>query len=107
MKELCRLIDIGSCPNCGHKQFIVYHSNIDLYLTNGDGEIIDSSQISEVIQGMCIRCKAIYNMMPTVNGYIPMTKLRELFFCNRDLEYDKNKVDNYIENPMEMTKNDN
>ena len=39
----------GSCPICGHKQFIVSDISHNLYLTNRDGEIVDYNEYSIVV----------------------------------------------------------
>ena len=45
MKEMVTIIPLGSCPKCGHRQFVVSEHQINEYLTNGDGEIIDSLDV--------------------------------------------------------------
>lgn len=98
MKEMCTLLPQGSCPNCGHIQFIVYESIDTMYLTNRDGEIIDAKEVRSNISGMCIKCNKVYKMFPTREGFIPLTKLREIV-----LDYSPS-IENFenIINPMEM-----
>ena len=45
-KQMMRLIPMGSCPKCQHKQFVVYDNQSMLFLTNRDGEIIDSKDVN-------------------------------------------------------------
>lgn len=103
MKEMCTIIPRGSCPNCGHKQFVVHEFEQHLYLTDRDGEIIDSQEIDYSAAGMCVKCGRKYKMLPTHEGFIPATKLRELLFDYSPHLYIENEIKN-IDNPMEMKK---
>lgn len=78
MKEMVNIVPLGSCPKCGHKQFIVSEQCITDYLTNGDGEIIDSIDINYDAEGMCLNCNARFKMYATREGFIPLTRLREI-----------------------------
>ena len=98
MKEMCSVLPQGSCPNCGHAHFIVYESVDTMYLPNRDGEIIDAREERSYASGICIKCNKTYKMFPTREGFIPLTRLREIV-----LDYSPS-VDKFknIENPMEM-----
>lgn len=101
MKEMVKTIPLGTCPKCGHKQFVVVENEINTYLTNIDGEIIDQKTIDNKAIGMCCNCKTKFAMIPTKIGFIPATKLRCLL-----LEYTPhssllNDDEVYIDNPME------
>ena len=103
MKEMVNIIPLGSCPKCGHKQFVVIEHQLNEYLTNPDGEIIDSLDLDYDAKGMCINCKTRCKMIPTREGFIPLTRLREILFdytCHA-LCVPKDLLDN-TPNPMEM-----
>lgn len=103
IKEMCYRVPEGSCPNCGHKQFIVYERNENLYLTNMDGEIIDNNEISNYAIGKCISCGAEYEMISSTTKYIPITKLRKILFDYSPHKFIEDKIIN-IPNPMEGNK---
>lgn len=100
MKEMVYLIPKGSCPNCTHKQFVVYERNENLYLTNNDGEVIDNAEISNYAIGKCLRCGKEYDMMSYSTRFIPLTALRKILF-----DYSPHKIEEenikIIPNPME------
>lgn len=103
MKEMVHIVPLGSCPKCGHRQFIVSEHVYTEYLTNPDGEVVDSDIIDWDAEGMCCNCKTIFEMYPTRDGFIPLTRLRKIM-----LEYTPHtKVLSYEEymalpNPMEV-----
>lgn len=101
MKEMCTRIPRGSCPNCYGRQFIVYESDQNLYLTDRDGDVLDSQELYYYATGMCCKCGKKYEMLPTTTGFIPLTKLRKILF-----DYSPHKtiepVRLTIDNPMEM-----
>ena len=103
MREMVSIIPFGSCPKCGHRQFVVSEHQINEYLTNGDGDIIDSLDVEYDAEGMCINCNSIFKMYPTKEGFIPLTKLREIMLdytphmqCVKSIEL------NNLPNPMEV-----
>lgn len=106
MNNMVNIIPIGSCPKCGHRQFIVSEHQINEYLTNADGEIIDSLDVEYDAIGMCINCNTEFKMYPTREGFIPLTRLREIML---DYPYRAQfiKLDpiNDIPNPMEVVTN--
>lgn len=107
MKELCYIIPKGSCPTCGHKQFIVYHRTEILSLTDMEGQIIDSQNISDYAIGKCINCGKEYDMIILNETYIPATPLRKLLYeYDPHTFYDENIIESNIPNPMEMNKNE-
>lgn len=102
MKEMCTTIPIGSCPSCGHRQFVVDEMYTSTYLTNRDGTVIDFSNEDYSAKGMCCNCHKVYDMMPTNTGFVPLTDLRRIL-----LDYTPH-VDNFykeevksLANPME------
>ena len=102
MKEMCTIIPQGSCPICGHKQFIVHEIDTNIYLTDQDGAILDHKELSYKAIGICTNCKAQFEMMPTSIGFIPLTKLRKIIY-----EYSPSVYINETElinstNPMEV-----
>lgn len=106
MKEMCRVIPSGSCPSCGHKQFVVMESTINVFLTNRDGEIIDSKEVENSAIGACCNCKKEYNMIPTSYGFIPATPLRR-FLYTLSPHYNPELAEVLLlPNPMEVTENE-
>lgn len=98
MKEMCTNIPKGSCPNCGHKQFIVYEQQQNAFITNQDGDIIDSKELSHTAVGKCIRCGQVFDMFSALNRFIPLTELRKILYDYSPYLENENK---YIKNPME------
>lgn len=88
----------GSCPICGHKQFIVSDISHNLYLTNRDGEIVDYNEYRRNIRGFCVNCHNVIKMRSTPYGYIPTNALSE-FMEAYDKEKDIKERINY-DNPM-------
>lgn len=107
MKEMCLRVPVGACPNCGHKQFIVVESDMSLYLTNRDGEIIDSKNMTHSAIGKCCRCGLVIDMITTRYGFIPATKLRKILFdYDAQERSDNEELKKEIPNPMEVGQND-
>lgn len=106
MKEMVNIIPLGSCPKCGHKQFVVSELQINQYLTNSDGEIIDSSETDYSAAGMCNNCGTVFEMYPTREGFIPLTKLRKIMFDYTPHvdTLDEDMIES-ISNPMEVKQN--
>jgi hypothetical protein len=103
MKEMVSIIPLGLCPNCGHGQFVVIESTMSTYLTNNDGEIIDSKEICNEAIGRCVRCGREYNMLSTLYGFIPLSNLRSILFNNTP--HINKCIDDSIfkdDNPMEV-----
>ena len=103
MKNMVNIIPLGSCPKCGHKQFVVSELQINEYLTNTNGEIIDSLDVEYDAEGMCLNCNATFKMYPTREGFIPLTRLRKILLdytphmqCVKTIELDD------LANPMEV-----
>ena len=80
MNEMVIKVPLGSCPKCGHKQFVVMESQLKKYLTNQDGEIVDYEETDYNAAGMCCNCGTVFKMIPTLEGFIPLTRLREIMF---------------------------
>ena len=102
MKEMVNIIPLGACPKCGHKQFIVIEHQLNEYLTNPDGEIIDSLDLDYDAEGMCINCNSRFKMLPTREGFIPLTRLRKIIFdytCHAACA--PKELTSNIPNPME------
>lgn len=101
MKNMCNIVPLGSCPTCGHSSFVVSEHQINEYLTNRDGEIVDSIDIEYDAVGICTNCHTTFNMYPTREGFIPLTRLREILYryptC---VEFVKVE----LPNPMEVVK---
>lgn len=106
-KEMFHILPQGACPNCAHKQFVVFESMQNIYLTNRDGEIIDSMEVENKAIGQCVKCGKIYKMIPTSIGFIPATRLRELLFNYGLYKIEEEEKTLPIPNPMEMNKNEN
>lgn len=101
MKEMVNIVPKGSCPNCGHSQFVVSELQINEYLTNRDGEIIDSLDIEYDAEGYCMNCKERFKMYPTREGFIPLTRLRAILLHSTHM-LDSLDEPTYIPNPMEV-----
>lgn len=104
-KEMVRMVPIGACPVCGHNQFIVVESETNLFLTNRDGEVIDSHNYSYQCEGMCCNCKSKFEMLATTERFVPLTPLRKLLYeSTNHFELSRTDQPVYIENPMEVSK---
>ena len=82
MKLLCVDSNMSACPVCKHASFIVFTSEYNIYLTDYDGEIVDVRELDSSAYGLCTNCGKRCKMMKTVNGFIPLTPLREILFNN-------------------------
>lgn len=101
MKEMVNIVPSGSCPKCGHSSFVVSELCINEYLTNRDGEIIDSLDIEYDAEGICLNCNSTFKMYPTKEGFIPLTRLREIMLdYTPHVEFIKLDTLNDIPNPM-------
>ncbi len=100
-KEMVKIIPLGSCPICGHNQFVVVESETNLFLTNRDGEIIDSANYSYKCEGMCVNCKTRLEMLATPEKFIPLTPLRKLLYEDN---HNVSVRSHDIINPMEVSK---
>lgn len=107
MKEMVNIIPLGSCPKCGHRQFLVSEIQHTAYITNSDGEIIDSHEIDYDAIGKCINCQSEFNMYPTKEGFVPLTRLREIMLdYTPHMLVQQEEIVNALPNPMEVNKND-
>lgn len=100
MKEMCTIIPAGSCPRCGHSQFVVYEASANIYLTNRDGEIIDHKEMTNKATGICCNCGKEFDMIIGHEKFIPATPLRKLLY-----EYSPHieKINKFnIKNPMRL-----
>lgn len=103
MNEMVNIVPLGSCPKCGHKQFVVSEHQINEYLTNQDGNVIDCSDVIYDAKGICLNCKTIFKMYPTRDGFIPLTRLREIildYTPHTQIVKEEKIAD--IPNPMEV-----
>lgn len=99
-KIMCDIIPAGSCPICSGKQFIVHEFSSNLYLLDYDGKVIDHNEIIYNAVGKCLNCGHQFEMMPTMEGFIPLTKLRKIFYEYSPSAYkDESKLEN-SSNPM-------
>ena len=106
MKEMVKIVPLGSCPKCGHKQFVVSEQQVTEYLTNRDGEIIDSLDVEYDAEGMCLNCNSIFKMYPTKEGFIPLTRLREIMFgYTPHMQVARTIILDDLDNPMEVNTN--
>ena len=101
MQEMCRIVPVGACPNCGHQQFVVVESEVDTYLTGPDGKILDSREESYSAKGMCCTCNRVFDMEPTSYGFIPMTPLKKYFMRLKLYVPEVEEEPLAIPNPME------
>ena len=101
---MARKIPFNACPCCGHRQFVVLESQMNAFLTGREGEIIDSKEKYYHAVGKCTNCKSEYDMINTINGFIPATKLRKLLYKYTTYDEDVIEESAYIRNPMEVNK---
>ena len=105
MKVMVDVLPNGCCPSCGHMKFVVSEIQHNIFLTNRDGEIIDSKEMSYNATGQCVNCGKVYDMEPTYNGFIPMTPLRKLLYEHTPHYLprilDNKSLGDDIKNPME------
>ncbi len=105
MVEMVNIVPLAACPNCGHRQFVVFESQMSSYLTDRDGDIISTGELSYSAEGVCCRCGSIVKMMPIRTGFIPMTRLREILFdYTPHAAMIKDESIESISNPMEVSK---
>lgn len=106
LKNMASAIPYGTCPVCRSKQFVVSCTQQDLYLTNGDGEIIDGKELMSYAYGKCVKCGTETEMFSTKDGFIPLTPIRKIIYGYSKPEEDmKNHMNLPItENPMEAKK---
>ena len=111
-KELCRTLPYGSCPICGHVEFIILETNTMAYLTDKDGNLDPGDQVYYDCKGKCINCNAEFERMEIYESKVlPMSKIRSLF--DFDLEFshkyysEKFNPDSLkLKNPMEASKDE-
>lgn len=100
-KMVINKIDMGECPFCKNKQFFISEFARTNYITNRDGEVIDSSETKYDAVGICTKCGKKYQMKPLAFSFIPMTPLRQ--FMDKYVDYDKKMPeDDFIELPNPM-----
>lgn len=101
MKEMVNYVPFGSCPICGHKQFIAVESNISVFLTDGDGMVVQSKELDHNVKGKCLNCNTEFDMLSTLYGFIPLTSLRKILLDYMDITNDVIECDyKNIDNPM-------
>lgn len=100
MKELCRVFPRGACLKCGSKNFIVYHRTEILSLTDMEGVIVDSEELSDYAIGKCINCGKEYDMIILNESYIPSTPIRKMLYEQNNPMFDEEEYES-IKNPME------
>lgn len=83
-KILARNCSMCSCPRCYHSRFLVSEFTSTMSLTGRDGIVEDSNEDYDC-QGMCLNCGYKCEMMPTNNGFIPVTPMRKILFFKGDL----------------------
>ena len=78
--EMIRVLPKGSCPKCGHRQFLVKEISSNLYLTGNDGEIINGREEKYIAVGKCLNCEKEYDMAPGYNCFVPLTPIRKFLY---------------------------
>lgn len=99
MINMVKVIPNGSCPYCGHKQFVVIESQLNIFLTNRDGEIIDNKELSYKARGKCCNCNREFEMMQTTYGFIPLSPLRKIIYNHTNHNESEEEYE-VINNPM-------
>ena len=100
MELMYKTLPKGSCPKCGHSEFVVSELVSSIYLTNRDGEIVDSAEDYYDCKGKCCNCGAEYDMFATAYSFIPATPLRKLLNDYKFLEPRIDGTIHFSENPM-------
>lgn len=90
----------GSCPYCGHNNFVVSHIQHDLYYVNSLGKIMDSKNLADSAKGLCINCKRVINFLPTTYGFMALSKLGEIIYEDYIVPDDEDLLKS-IDNPMQ------
>lgn len=99
-KEMCRALPYGSCPICGHTEFIVLDTTTMAYLTDKKGHVSNMDEVYYNCEGRCLNCGTEFKRFDACESrFIPMSKIREL--CNFDLEF-RNKYYEENMNPDSM-----
>lgn len=93
--------DKGSCPVCGHKNFLISSIIHNVYLTDSFNNIIDTKELTEDVVGVCLNCNSNINFIPTPTGFYAVGKIEKIVLENTIKN--ENKPDDYVElhNPME------
>lgn len=103
MKEMCRVIPIHACLNCGNCDFVVVEYSSSMYDIDKYGSICQTADLDYEAVGMCKKCGTTYKMIPTSDGFIPYTPLRALLFDYCPVNIPETMYPE-IPNPMEAPK---
>lgn len=103
MKEMCILRNNGSCPICGHSQFVVIENQINISLTDIDGNVLETREAEHEAHGKCVFCGNECEMLPTTYGFIPLSPLRKFLYKEVPQYIPKLKEYQKTENPMQIT----
>lgn len=98
-KCMCKILPAGICPNCGGFQFLVYESDVNLFVTGPDGVPVDGKNYSYRADGKCLTCDAEYEMVSTNERFLPLTPLRKILYDY--VAIDADQVADHMPNPME------
>lgn len=102
MKEMCIKLPRWSCPICGGRRFIISEYKATNYLLDNDGVVKEYKDKYYGAGGMCLKCNTVFEMMPTSTGFIPLTRLRKIFFEYSPISELLNESEyDYEPNPME------
>ena len=111
-KEICRVLPYGSCPICGHDEFIILETNTMAYLTDKQGHVSSMDEAYYNCEGKCLNCGTEFSRFDAFESrFVPISKIRELF--NFDLEFrdryykERANPDSLkLKNPMEVNKDE-
>lgn len=105
MEVMVKYVDRTRCPACGRGQFVVAESNTMAYLTDINGDILDSKELRYSCIGKCNCCGSEFNMYPLPNRFVPIPRTIQLIedysllVSEEDLKTDDGKPEDKI-NPM-------
>ena len=55
--------DKGSCPVCGHKNFLISSIIHNVYLTDSFNNIIDTKELTEDVVGVCLAIQILISYL--------------------------------------------
>lgn len=77
-KEMCYKLPLSACPRCGSLRYAVIDMNASLYVTDGEGEILNYKELRNSTVGKCLNCGNEYVMINAYAKFVPMTYLRSI-----------------------------
>jgi hypothetical protein len=103
MQDMVIKTNKGLCPKCRRNQWIVVESETTIYLTDRDGNIVDSKESArKLCSGKCTNCGAEYDMLSLHEKFVPIPPIIKSIgdyslLVEPDDFYDYAKIDNPME----------